>query len=102
MILDNPSVYGDGSPLQITLTHPDSSETTNDLTPDSTIGDQPSLTAPKSFTIDNSEQAISITVNESSVATIEPTLRETREGKSRLNPSEIKDTLFELTYTIGS
>jgi hypothetical protein len=102
MILDNPSIYGDGSPLQITLTHPDSSETTSDLTPDSTIGDQPSLTASTSFTIDNSEQAISITVNESSLATIEPTLRETREGKSRLNPSEIKDILFELTYTIGS
>jgi hypothetical protein len=76
--------------------------TTDNLTSVPTLGDQPALATSSVFTINDSEEEISITVDEPSVAAIEPSLIETREGKSRLNPTEIKDILLELTYTVGS
>ena len=100
MILDNVGDYADGNPLAITVRLPDGSESFGNLTKDTNLGGQPSLTISTDFTLTDAEKQIGVIVNESDVASILPALKETRDGKSRLKPDAIVDMLIVLNYTI--
>jgi hypothetical protein len=98
LMLDDPTIYGRALP--ITFIHPDGSQASENLAPLRTMGDQPSLTVSPGFTLARDPQEIAVKVDEASLSAIPPALVEERDGQKRLNPTQIKDVLLMLIYTI--
>lgn len=100
MVLANPSLYKDTKPLSVTVRMPDESEMLGDLKIDAELENQPDLTSSTSFELADTEKQVTITASEQDVATIPSELVEIRDGKSRLNPAQVKDILLVLTYKV--
>lgn len=101
LLLVDPDVYNNGSPLSITVTLPDGSSNTDDLTPKSAYGNQPAHIF--SYTLDELDDPpiIAIKADETAIVSLPEGLVETRDNHSRLKPEAIEDMLIILNYTIN-
>lgn len=102
LILDDATVYSGGSNLSITFVHPNGSQTTDDLAPLETIGNQPSKAFSTNFVLEQDPKEIAVKVDEASLSSVAPALVEERDGKKRPSSDQVKDMLFVVNYTIAS
>ena len=101
LMLDDPSIYSSGSDLQVTFTHPDGTKTTNVLSPLPLLEIQPGLAVATSFSLTEDVKEIKMEIDEASLSSIASDLVEVKDGKNRLDASQVKDMLLVVNYTIG-
>jgi hypothetical protein len=100
LLLQNADDYSGGSPLSITVTLPNESAASGDLTSEPVLANQPVYHIDTNYILDEADPPVVINAAESSISGLASELIESRDGHDRLNPNTVEDVLVIINYVI--
>lgn len=100
LLLHNADDYAGGSPLSVTVTLPNGATTSGALSSAPELADQPVLHIDTNYILDDTDPALTIAAEESSISALAADLVESRDGHDRFDPAAIDDVLVILNYVV--